>query len=150
MGNKKKQKVAPRPQTGVMDVALTVVAGLYLAGLRMVARPCAHADGSVPACRLAGTVLLGLAGVALVLVVMRLLGADTRTKRSFDLLLLVVGVLIAVLPGNVLGLCDDATMVCHTVMLPFARVMGVALGLAAVACEATVDQEVPTGRKRRR
>ena len=150
MGNKKKQKVAPRPQTGVMDVVLTVVAVLYLAGLRMVARPCTHADGSVPGCRLAGTVLLGLAGVALVLVVMRLLGADTRTKRSFDLLLLVVGVLIAVLPGNVLGLCDDATMACHTVMLPFARVMGVALGLAAVACEATVDQEVPTGRKRRR
>ena len=150
MGNKKKQKVAPRPETGAMDVVVTVVAGLYLAGLRMFAHPCTHADGSVPACRLAGTVLLGLAAVAVCLVVLRLLGADTRTKRSFDLLLLIVGVLIAVLPGNALGLCPDASMVCHTVMLPFARVMGVALGLAAVAGEATVDQEVPTGRRRRR
>jgi hypothetical protein len=88
--------------------------------------------------------------VAVGLVVLRQLGADTRTKRSFDFLLLIVGVLYAVLPGNVLGLCSGASMVCHVVMLPFARVMGVALGLAAVACEAAVDQEVVTGRKRRR
>ena len=150
MGKKKKQKVAPRPQTGAMDVVLAAVSIINLAGLRMFVQPCTHADGSEPACRLTATVLLVLAVVAVGLVVLRQLGADTRTKRSFDFLLLIVGVLYAVLPGNVLGLCSDASMVCHVVMLPFARVVGVALGLAAVACEATVDQEVVTGRKRRR
>jgi len=147
---KSKKKVPSRPQTGPMDVVLSVVAALVPVGLRTVATPCAHADGSAAACAMAGHVLLGLGFVALALAVLRLWSADLATKRSFDLLLLIVGVIVAVLPGTTLALCTDAGMSCRAIMLPFARIVGVALGLSAVACEATVDHEVPTGRRRRR
>ena len=147
---KSKKKVPPRPKTGPLDVVLSVVAALVMVGLRTVAAPCVHADGSAADCATAGHVLLGLGFVALALAVLRLLSADLATKRSFDLLLLIVGVLVAVLPGNTLALCADAGMSCRTVMLPFARIVGVVLSVAAVACEATVDHEVPTGRRRRR
>lgn len=147
---KSRKKTPPRPTVGAPDVVLSAIALVLLAGLRMVAGPCVHADGSVAACAMAGRVLMGLGIVSVLLSVMRLLAADLTTKRSFDFLLLIVGVAVAVAPGTALTLCAEADMPCRAVMLPFARVVGVALGLAAVACEATVDHEVPTGRKRRR
>jgi methionine aminopeptidase type I len=72
------------------------------------------------------------------------------TKRSFDLLLVIAGVVVAVLPGNVVALCADTTMRCNVIMLPFARIAGACMSVAALACELTVDHEIPTGRKRRR
>ena len=147
---RKQQKQPPRPPVGVPDIVLSLIPALFLAGLRTIAGPCVHEDGTAAACTSTGTVLTALAVGSLVLVLMRLLAADLRTKRSFDLLLTIAGVAIAVLPGTVLTLCMMATMRCHTIMLPFARVVGVALVLCALACEFTVDHEVPTGRKRRR
>ena len=147
---KSRKKTPPRPQTGPLDIVLTVVAALVIVGLRTVAAPCAHTDGSVAGCTTAGHVLFGLGFAAVALAAMRLMAADLATKRSFDLLLLIVGVLVVFLPGNTLALCADASMRCRVVMLPFARIVGVALAVAAVACEATVDHEIPTGRRRRR
>lgn len=146
---KSRKKAAPRPKAGAMDVVLAIVAGVLVLGLRTVAGACTHADGSVAACSTAGHVLVGLGFAAVALSLMRLLSADLATKRSFDLLILIVGVAVAALPGTALALCAEADMQCRAIMLPFARVMGVALGIVAVACEATVDHEVPTGRKRR-
>jgi len=147
----KAAKVQPRPPASAMDLVITVVPTLFVCGLRTVASPCVHEDGSAAACGTTAFVLLGMGVVALVLALMRLLGADKATKRSFDLLLLVAGVLIAFSPGFVLGLCDDVTMRCHTILLPFARAFGAGLGVCAVLCEATVDHEEPQqGRSRRR
>lgn len=149
--NKKKGKAAqpPRPATTVTDGIFTLLPAALVLGLRTVAAPCVHADGSVAACTTAGHVLFGLAVAALALALMRLLGADLRTRRSFDLLLVLAGIAIALLPGTTLSLCADAAMPCRAIMRPFARVMGVALVVGALACELTVDHEVPTGRKRR-
>lgn len=148
--NKKGQRAPQRPATGVMDAVIAVVSAVLLVGLRTFAGPCVHEDGSAAGCTMTGHVLVGLAVLALVLCVMRLLAADLRTRRSFDLLVFVCGLLVALLPGNALSLCMMATMRCHTVMLPFARVMGVALMLISLACELTVDRDAPTGRKKRR
>lgn len=148
--SKKRTKTPPRPHTGALDVVLSVVAILLLTGARTIAGPCSHADGSVAACATAGRVLTGLGFVAVGLAVVRLFGADKATKRSFDLLLAVVGVLVAVLPGTALALCAEASMQCRTLMLPFVRVAGVALVLMALLCEFTCDHEESTGRKRRR
>lgn len=150
MGKKSKQKVQARPVTTVYDVVVSVVPAVYLCGIRLFAGPCAHADGSVSTCAFAGHVLLGLGIAALLLAFMRLSGADKATKRSFDLFLVIVGVLMAVLPGTALALCDDPAMACRTIMTPFSRVLGVVLCLCAFACELVADHEEPTGRKRRR
>ena len=146
----KAKKVQPRPQTSMLDLVVMVIPTLFVCGLRTFATPCVHDDGSVAVCGATAFVLLGMGVTALVLSLLRMLGADKATKRSFDLLLAIVGVLVAVLPGTTLALCADASMRCRAIILPFARIVGVALGLSAVACEVTVDHEIPTGRKRRR
>lgn len=146
---KSRKKTAPRPTLGAMDLVLVVVALLMVTGFRTVAGSCAHAGGEAHACAMAGRVLMVLGFVGAALALLRTLSADLATKRSFDLLILIVGVLVAVLPGTTLTLCAEAGMTCRTIMAPFARVAGVVLGLVAIACEATVDHEVPTGRRRR-
>ena len=52
---KSKKKVPPRPKTGPLDVVLSVVAALVMVGLRTVAAPCVHADGSAADCATATT-----------------------------------------------------------------------------------------------
>lgn len=150
MGKKSKQKVPARPKATAYDVAVSVVPAAYLCGIRLFARPCTHADGSVAACAFTGRVLLGLGIAALLLAFMRLTGADKATKRSFDLFLVIVGALMAALPETALALCDDPAMACRAIMTPFSRVMGVVLILCAITCELFADHEESTGRKRRR
>ena len=139
-----------RPPVGPLDAVLSFAAVISVFGVRTIAAPCVHEDGSAAACLLTGRVLLAIGAVALALSLARLLAADRHTKRSFDFLVAVAGLLVAVLPGTTLALCADTTMRCHTAMLPFARVVGVALIALSIVCELTVDREVPTGRKRRR
>ena len=150
VGKKSKQKVQERPKTTAYDVVVSIVPAFYLAGIRSFAGPCMHTEGVVAPCIFTSRVLLGLGIAALLLALMRLMGADKATKRSFDLLLVIVGILIAFLPGNSLALCDAASMTCRAVMLPFSRVVGIALSVCAFVCELVADHEEPTGRKRRR
>lgn len=146
----KAKKVQPRPQTSMLDLVVMVIPTLFVCGLRTFATPCVHDDGSVAVCGTTAFVLLGMGVTALVLSLLRMLGADKATKRSFDLLLVIAGLLIAFSPSFILELCADASMRCNTIMLPFARVFGAGLAVCAVLCEASVDHEEPTGRKRRR
>ena len=139
-------KMAPKP----LDVVLTLLPAIFLFGIRTFAGPCVHEDGSEAACVMTSYVMTGLGVVALLLVFMRILGADLRTRRCFDLFLVVAGVLIAVLPSTALPLCAMDSMRCQAVMVPFARIMGLAIVVGALACEFTVDRDVPTGRKNRR
>lgn len=150
MSKKNNRANPPKPPVTPIDGVLLALPVVFVLGVRTVAGPCIHEDGTVGACAMAGTVLTGLGVVAAVLAALRLYGADKRTRRSFDLFLVIAGLAMAILPGNVLQLCMMATMHCRAVMLPFARIMGVALVLLAVACEFTVDRDIPTGRKRRR
>ena len=146
----KRREQEQRPKPGIMDVIVTLLPAVLVAGLRTFAAPCMHEDGSAAACTTAGTVLLVLGVVTLVLAVMRLLGVDRRTRRSLDLFLVIAGIALAVLPGTILPLCMMETMRCRAVMMPFARIIGAATAIVALACELTVDREVPAGRKSRR
>ena len=146
--NKKKAPAPPpRPQIQPIDVVVSLVPAAFLAGIRTFAAPC----GVGHVCAMTGHVLLGFGVAALALVFMRLFGADKATKRSFDLILVIVGLLLAFLPGGPLALCAEATMSCRAITLPFARVCGVALALCALGCELTTDhEEHGRGRRRRR
>ena len=144
-----KQQQTERPPVGAPDAVLSFAAIVSVFGVRTFAAPCVHEDASVAACLVTGRVLLAIGAAALALTLVRLLAADRHTKRSFDFLVAVAGLLFAALPGTMLPLCTDASMGCHTVMLPFARIVGIALIVLSVVCELTVDREVPTGRRRR-
>ena len=148
--NKRSDKRPPRPETTILTIVLTLLPAVFLLGIRTFAGPCVHEDGSASACTTTGHVLLGVGAVALILGMLRLFGADKRTRRCFDLLLVVAGLALAILPGTALPLCMMATMRCRSLMLPFARVMGAAVAIGAFACELTEDHEEPTGRRRRR
>ena len=147
--NKKKKATTPppRPQIQPIDVVASLVPAAFLAGIRTFAAPC----GGGHACTMAGHILFGMGVAAMALVLMRLFGADKATKRSFDLILVIVGLLLAFLPGGPLALCTEATMTCRAITLPFARVCGIALALGAFGCELTTDyEERGRGRRRRR
>jgi len=150
MGKGKKKKQPPRPQTGAADVLITLVPTALLLSLRTFAGACVHEDGSPIVCATASHVLTGLAIAGILLCCTRILSADKATKRSFDLMLAILGAATAAMPGYMLQLCADTTMRCHTIMLPVARVCGVLLIVGAIICELGVDHEEPTGRKRRR
>lgn len=150
MSSKKKRKQPSRPAVGAPDVILSMAPVLVVFCLRTFVHACVHEDGSTAPCVVTHHVLMGLGVGLLALALMRLMSADKRTKRSFDFILALGGVLFALLPGTVLPFCDDVTMVCHTIMLPFARIAGALMVVLALVCEFTVDHEEPTGRKRRR
>lgn len=147
---KKKQKQPARPPISALDGVISAVPALIIFSLRTFVVACTHEDGSAAPCVTTHHVLTGLGVALLVLAFMRLMAADKRTKRSFDFMIALGGLLFALLPGTVLVFCDDATMVCQTVMLPFARIAGALMIVLALVCEFTIDHEEPTGRKRRR
>ena len=57
---------------------------------------------------------------------------NTSAQIALDVVVGLLGVAIACAPGNFLALCMMATMRCHTIMRPFAIVMGIALLVAAI------------------
>lgn len=139
--SKKGKKQVARPTAGVPDALVAAIAILFTFGLRSFAGPCVHDDGSAAACTMTGHVLFGLGIASIALSVLRILSADYHTKRSFDLFLVIAGILIALSPGTVLPLCMMETMHCQAIMLPFARIMGGLMAVAALACEFLFDHQ---------
>lgn len=141
MGKKSKKNQVAKPKAGAPDVVVAAVAILFTFGIRTFAGPCVHDDGSASACTLAGNVLFGLGVIAIVLSVLRIQSVNYQTKRSFDLFLVIAGLVIASTPGTMLPLCMMETMRCQAVMLPFARIMGGLLAALALGCEFLFDRE---------
>lgn len=110
-----------------------VVAALLVVGLLTFAGPCGvHDDGTVSPCFGTSHVLVALGAVACLVGVVRLFNLGAGVYKVLAACIGLIGLAIAVLPGNVLGLCMMATMRCHAIMRPFAIAMGVAL--VVVAC----------------
>lgn len=145
----KGEQLPQRPRIRPVDVMLALVPVAFVIGLRTFAGPCVHEDGSIGGCAMASHELLavGVLGIALALV--RLLVTNQRARRVLDLLLAASGVALVLIPGVIAPLCMMTTMRCHTIMAPFARIMGGLLAVGAVACGLTVDRAAPTGGRRR-
>ena len=54
-----RRKQPPRSPVAAMDVALTLVPVVFLAGIRTFAAPCVHDDGLPATCAMAGHVCWG-------------------------------------------------------------------------------------------
>ena len=116
-----------QPAVGVLLSCLDV---LLVVGLLTFAAPCSHLDGAdTPSCVWAMRAVLGAAAVIGVLAIVRMFERDEGERRGLSLGCALLGVLVAALPGPVVGLCADPTMPCNAVMHPFIVAVGVAIAL---------------------
>lgn len=115
----------------VVGIVCTVLSALVLYGLVTFAHPCVHDDGSVSVCVWAQRSMVAEAIVALVLSLVRIFERDEGERRGLDLGIALVAALIALSPGNIIELCMMETMRCHTLMAPFARILGVLVAVLA-------------------
>lgn len=133
------EKLAARPKAGIPDAIIMGIAIIFVVGLKTFAGACVHDDGSAAACEIAAGTLFGLGLVAVVIAIMRIRANDYSSKRSYDIILIVLGLIFALAPGNLLDICTGEYMQCVNVMLPFARIMGCLLAGCSFAFELLFD-----------
>ena len=114
----------------LVGIVLTVLSSILLVGILTFAGPCGvHDDGTVSSCYWASRAVLGVGVVLVVISLVRIFERDEGERRGLSFSAALLGVLVAVLPGVLIDLCMMQTMRCHTVMRPFALVMGVLIAV---------------------
>ena len=114
----------------LVGIVLTVLSSILLVGILTFAGPCdVHDDGTVSSCYWASRAVLGVGVVLVVISLVRIFERDEGERRGLSFSAALLGVLVAVLPGVLIDLCMMQTMRCHTVMRPFALVMGVLIAV---------------------
>lgn len=114
----------------LVGIVLTVLSSILLVGILTFAGPCGvHDDGPVSSCYWASRAVLGVGVVLVVISLVRIFERDEGERRGLSFSAALLGVLVAVLPGVLIDLCMMQTMRCHTVMRPFALVMGVLIAV---------------------
>lgn len=73
--------------------------------------------------------VLGVAAVIGILAIVRMFERDEGERRGLSLGCALLGVLVATMPGLIVGLCADPAMPCNIVMHPFVVFVGVAIAL---------------------
>ena len=117
-----------------IGVALAALDAVLVAGILSFAAPCGvHTDGSVGTCVWASRAMLGAAAVLGVIAIVRIFERDEGERRGLSLAAALIGVLVAVTPGVVIQLCQDAAMPCNAAMHPFALFIGAAIALTGGA-----------------
>ena len=73
--------------------------------------------------------VLGVAAVIGILAIVRMFERDEGERRGLSLGCALLGVLVATMPGLIVGLCADPAMPCNIVMRPFVVFVGIAIAL---------------------
>lgn len=116
-----------QPAVGILLSCLDV---LLIVGLLTFAAPCSHLDGTAtPSCVWAMRAVLGVAAVIGILAIVRVFERDEGERRGLSLGCALLGVLVATMPGLIVGFCPDPTMPCNAIMHPFVVAVGVAIAL---------------------
>lgn len=116
-----------QPAAGILLLCLDI---LLAVGLLTFAGPCNHVDSiGAPSCLWASRAMLGICAVMFVLAVVRIFETDEGERRGLSLACALSGLLIAAMPGLIIGLCADPAMACNAIMRPFALVLGVCIAL---------------------
>lgn len=121
------RKDAPQPVVGIVLAALDA---LLVVGLLTFAAPCAYSGGSdVSSCHWAFRAVLAVAAVLGILAIVRIFEPDEGERRGLSLACGLLGVLVAAMPGFVIGLCGDPSMACNVAMRPFCMGIGACIAL---------------------
>lgn len=117
----------------VAPIVAIALGALLVVGVLTFAGPCGvHEDGTVSPCFGTSHILAAMGAIAAIGAAVSLAMKNTSAQIALDVVVGLLGVAIACTPGNFLALCMMATMRCHTIMRPFAIVMGIALLVAAI------------------
>ena len=115
---------------GVTDLLILAVSAVFAAGLRAWFGACPVGE-NVMTCHWAGEAEHSLAILLILLAALHLLLPDPGAKCGLSMAVLGLGVLIAVLPGHVIGLCAMPGMHCRSLMQP--ACIGFGTGAAVLA-----------------
>ncbi|MBQ9004402.1 MAG: DUF4418 family protein [Eggerthellaceae bacterium] len=118
-------KPKAQPAAGLILAAL---AAFLIIGVATFAGPCSEHDQDAASCLWASRAVLGVGAVTVILAIVRIFETDEGERRGLSLACALLGLLTAMLPGPIIGLCADPAMHCNAVMRPFALVMGIAIG----------------------
>ena len=83
-------------------------------------------------CHWAWIAVLSIAVVLSVQSILRLFFKSGEAKRGISAAMLPLAVLAAIVPKTLINLCMMNTMHCHTMMRPFAIVMGIVIAVLAL------------------
>ncbi len=119
----------------IFDIILIVFSALFVFGSGFLFTSCGpKEDGSYMVCHWAWIAVVSIAAVLLIQSLLRLFFTSSDAKKAMSAVMLPLSLLAAVLPDNLIKLCMMNNMHCHTVMRPFAMVMGIVIALTA-ACD---------------
>ena len=118
-------KSKAQPLAGILLLCLDAI---LIAGLLLLPGPCDHGPDTA-SCFWACRATLAVTVVIAILAIVRIFELDEGERRGLSLACALLGVLAALMPGTIIGLCDDPTMSCNAVMMPFVACVGAAIAL---------------------
>lgn len=109
----------------VMAVLLIILGAVLALGVKFVFHACGGMDGMTPTCKPAENAVCILGIVILVLSVAALLIKNRVLRLVLSLVITIIAIVAAVLPGNILPICQMPDMHCVSVMKPAVLLLGI-------------------------
>lgn len=128
----KEEEIMKTSKTGTVMAVLLVILGAVLAlGVKFVFHACGGMDGMTPACKPAENAVCILGILILVLSVVTLIVKKRGLRLVLSLAIAVIAIVAAVLPNNILPLCQMPDMHCVAVMKPAVLLVGILTAVVA-------------------
>lgn len=119
-----------RKKSLVFDIVLILLSVFFAVGSGFIFTACGPMeDGKFMTCHWAWIAVVSIAVVLSVQSLLRLFFKSSEAKRGISAAMLPLAVLSAVVPKTLINLCMMDTMHCHTMMRPFALVMGIVIAV---------------------
>lgn len=107
------------------SIILLILSILLVVGEQTFAGPCGpKPNGGFMVCHWAGQAILGVGIVLIILSLLHLMGKHLCFKQGINLAIILNSLLVMCIPGHLINLCMMNHMQCHTMMKPFALVVG--------------------------
>ncbi|MDR1874018.1 MAG: DUF4418 family protein [Synergistaceae bacterium] len=112
--------------------AALISGGLIALGPQYLFKVCDQTHSGITQCFWTARAEIGVGGVIALLGVAYLLFGDPRVRLGLSVALTLEGILAALLPGVLIGVCDHPHMNCRLATLPALNVIGLGTALLAV------------------
>ncbi len=117
----------------VFDIIFILLSAFFAVGSAFIFTACGPKDdGTFMTCHWAWVAVVSIAVVLVVQSVLRLFFKSGEAKRGISAAMLPLAVLAAIVPKTLINLCMMDNMHCHTMMRPFALVMGIIIAVFSI------------------
>ena len=118
---------------GVTEILMLLAACVYMVGIRTWFAVCPVMSETVMSCHWAGEVLKALSIVLLVADVIHIICPDHKIKLGMDIPLLGICIVMIIIPGNVINICQMADMSCRHNTQPWTIIIGCLMAVFTIA-----------------